>query len=135
MAFESIFVHDNRPAADLLVMKTDSPDPVTKGQPLTYSVAITNNSPGAAADVQLTDTLPANVQFVSATSTAGSCTQSSSTVACNLGDLSKGASVTVTIIVTPKKPGTLTNTVQVNSISADPNPANNKDTEQTTVVR
>ena len=130
-----IFVHDDRPAADLSVTKSDSPDPVTRGAELTYSIVVTNNGPGSAASVQLTDSLPVNVQFVSATSTAGSCAQTGSTVTCNLGDLSSGSSVTVTIIVTPKKAGTITNTAQVTSISPDPNAANNTDTEETTVVR
>jgi uncharacterized repeat protein (TIGR01451 family) len=130
-----IFVHDDRTAADLSVTKSDSPDPVTKGSPLTYSVVVTNSGPGSATGVQLTDRLPANAQFVSATSTAGSCTQSGGTVSCNLGVLNNAASVTVTIIVTPKKPGTLTNTAQVNSNSPDPNTANNIDTEDTIVVR
>src|SRR5687768_10652485 len=130
-----IFVHDDRPAADLSVAKSDSPDPVSKGAQLTYSIVVTNHGPGSAAAVQLTDSLPANVQFVSATSAAGSCTQTGSTVACNLGDLSNGTSVTVTIIVTPKKVGTITNTAQLSSISPDPNPANNMDTETTVVSR
>jgi uncharacterized repeat protein (TIGR01451 family) len=130
-----IFAHDDRPAADLSVTKSDSPDPVSRGAQLIYSIVVTNNGPGSAAGVQLTDTLPANMPFVSATSTAGSCSQSSGIVVCNLGDMSSSASVTVTIIVTPKKAGTLTNTAQVNSISPDPNAANNIDTEATTVVR
>ena len=115
--------------------KSDSPDPVSKGAPLTYSVVVTNNGPGSAAGVQLSDSLPANVQFVSAASTAGSCTMTGSTVSCNLGSLSNGASATVTIIVTPKKAGTLTNTANVSSSTSDPNPANNTDTEQTVVSR
>jgi uncharacterized repeat protein (TIGR01451 family) len=129
-----IFAHDNRPTADISVTKSDSSDPATKGARLTYSVVVTNNGLGSAEDVQLTDVLPANVQFVSAASTAGSCTQTGGTVACNLGDLSNGASVTVTIIVTPKKVGTIVNTAQVSSLSPDPNSANNTATEETTVV-
>jgi uncharacterized repeat protein (TIGR01451 family) len=130
-----IFVHDDRAAADLSLTKSDSPDPVSRGGTLIYSIVVTNNGPGSAAGVQLTDALPANVQFVSAASTAGSCTQTGGTVACNLGDLSNGTSVTVTIIVTPKKVGTLSNTAQVSSISPDPNPVNNTDTETTMVTR
>ena len=129
-----IFVHDDRPAADLSVVKSDSPDPVSKGAALMYSIVVTNNGPGSAGGVQLTDSLPANVQFVSVVSTAGSCAQSGSTVACDLGELSNSTSVTVTIIVRPKKAGIIANTAHVNSISPDPNPANNTDTEQTTVV-
>jgi uncharacterized repeat protein (TIGR01451 family) len=117
------------------VAKSDSPDPVTKGAQLTYSIVVTNSGSGLASGVQLTDSLPANVQFVSATSTAGSCAQSGSTVACSLGDLNNGVSVTVTIIVMPKRTGTITNTAQVSSMSPDPNATNNTDTEQTTVVR
>src|SRR5688572_5220620 len=130
-----IFVHDDRAAADLSVTKFDSPDPVSRGAELTYSVVVTNNGPGSAAGVQLTDSLPANVQFVSAASIAGSCAQTGTTVTCNLGQVSNGASVNVTIIVTPKKTGTITNTVQVSSGSPDPNPSNNTDTEQTVVSR
>jgi len=130
-----IFAHDDRSAADLAVTKSDSPEPVSKGAALTYNIVVTNNGPGSAAGVQLTDSLPANVQFVSAASTAGSCAHTGSTVACNLGQVSNGASVNVTIIVTPKKTGTITNTVQVSSGSPDPNPSNNTDTEQTVVSR
>src|SRR5688572_1347220 len=130
-----IFAHDDRSAADLAVTKSDSPEPVSKGAALTYNIVVTNNDPGSAAGVQLTVSLPANVQFVSAASTAGSCAQPGSTVACNLGQVSNGASVNVTIIVTPKKTGTITNTVQVSSGSPDPNPSNNTDTEQTVVSR
>ena len=130
-----IFVHDDHAAADLSVTKSDSPDPVSKGAALTYSIVVTNNGPGSAAGVELTDSLPANVQFVSAASTAGSCAPTGSTVACDLGSLSNGTSVTVTIIVTPKKVGTLTNTVHASSIASDPNEANNTATEQTVVTR
>jgi uncharacterized repeat protein (TIGR01451 family) len=130
-----IFVHDDRPAADLSVTKSDSPDPVSRGAELTYNIVVTNNGPGSAASVQLTDTLPVNVQFVSATSAVGSCVQAGGTVVCDLGDLSNSSSVTVTIVVKPKRAGTITNTAQVNSLSPDPNSDNNTDTEQTTIVR
>lgn len=130
-----LFLHDDRPPADLSVVKSDSPDPVSRRAQLTYSVVVTNNGPSSAANVQLTDTLPADVEFVSVTATAGSCTQTENTVGCSLGDLSNGSSVTVTIIVTANKVGTLTNTAQVDSISPDPNSANNTDTEETIVVR
>ena len=41
-------------------------EPGWRGFALTDAVFVTNNGPGAASNVQLTDTLPANVQFVSA---------------------------------------------------------------------
>jgi uncharacterized repeat protein (TIGR01451 family) len=130
-----IFVHDERPAADLAVTKSDSPDPVAKGANLTYTAVVMNNGPAQATGVTLTDVLPTNVRFVSVTSTAGSCTQAGGTVTCNLGGLSNGSSATVTIVVRPKKVGTLTNTAQVSSSSPDSNQANNADTETTVISR
>jgi len=48
--------------------------------------------------------------------------------------LASSATTTVTIVVTPKKVGTITNTAQVRSLSPDPNQANNTATEATTVT-
>ena len=128
-----IFVHDERPAADLAVAVSDSPDPVSKGATLTYSVAVTNQGPASSVAVQLTDQLPAGVRFVSVTSSAGSCAQAGGTVTCSLGDIASGDNVTVTITVTPRKAGTVTNTAQVSSQSPDPNSTNNTDTEETVI--
>jgi uncharacterized repeat protein (TIGR01451 family) len=53
---------------DLSVNKTDSPDPVTVGQDLVYTVTVINNSGLDEGDsVDLTDTLPPTVTFVSVT--------------------------------------------------------------------
>ena len=88
---------------DLTLMKTDSPDPVVAGNNVTYTLTVTNNGPDPAAAVMLTDTLPTGVNFVSATPSnapAGTCMQAAGTVTCNLGTMSSGASITVTIVVT-----------------------------------
>src|SRR5262245_55998558 len=82
----------------------------------------------------VTDTLPAGVGFVSATASQGSCSQASGTVTCTLGGLGNGATATVTITVTaPGQAGTITNTAAVSGLPADPNGANDSDTEQTTM--
>jgi uncharacterized repeat protein (TIGR01451 family) len=52
-------------SADLVVTKTDSPDPVYYLNNLTYSISITNNGPSDAQTVALSDTLPAGTTFVS----------------------------------------------------------------------
>ena len=57
--------------ADLSITKTDSPDPVTAGKNLTYTVQVTNGGPSTASAVTVTDTLPAGVTFVSATPPLG----------------------------------------------------------------
>jgi uncharacterized repeat protein (TIGR01451 family) len=123
--------------ADLVVSKSDAPDPVHVGQTLTYTITVTNEGPLAATGVTLTDTLPKNAGFGSAATTQGSCTvkPAKRLVTCNLGGVAAGATVTVTISVRPTSKGTISNTAQVAAASPpDPNSANNKDTEATTVV-
>jgi uncharacterized repeat protein (TIGR01451 family) len=129
-----IFVHDDRPAADLAVTKSDFPDPVSRGGTLTYSAVVTNQGPNPAVAVLLTDQLPGNVRFVSVTPSEN-CTQANGTVTCSLGDIANGAIETVMITVTPRRTGTVTNTAQVSSLSPDPNLANNTDSEDTVITR
>jgi uncharacterized repeat protein (TIGR01451 family) len=60
-------------AANLSVIKTGSPDPGFVNAPLTYAITITNAGPNPATGLRLIDTLPAGVNFVSATASQGSC--------------------------------------------------------------
>lgn len=110
--------------ADLSLTKTGSPNPVTVGSSLTYSVTVINHGPDAATGVVMTDTLPASVTLISATSGQGSGS-GTGTVTCTLGSLAKSAIATVTIIVTPKAAGTIGNTVNVTENEADPDMTNN----------
>jgi len=119
--------------ADLSVTKTGSPNPVTVGQNLTYTVIATNNGPSPATGATLTDTLPTGVTFVSVSSTQGSCAQAGGTVSCDLGNLAVSANATVTIVVTPTMAGMISNTVTVTANEPDPNPGNNTATQNTTV--
>ncbi len=121
------------PTADLAVTKTDSPDPVAVGSTLTYTVNVTNNGPADATGVILTDTLPAGVTFVSATSSQGSCTHSGGIVTCTLGTLANGATASVTITVTPTTTGILTNAASVTSATPDPQADNNNASTSTGV--
>ena len=125
--------HTTVGGADLEVSKHDDPDPVLVGETLTYTVVVTNHGPATTTAV-LTDTLPASVTFVSATTTAGSCGESDGTVTCMLGILGSGASATSTIQVIPTATGTITNSVSVTGDVADPDAGNNTATQHTTVV-
>ena len=118
-------------SADLSITKGDSPDPVTAGSSLTYTLTVHNAGPDSAAAVMVSDPLPARVTFVSATPSVGSCS-GTSTVTCSLGSLASGASATVTIVVSPSS-GPLSNTATVSSSTADPSSANNSATATTTV--
>ena len=121
--------------ADLELTKIDVPDPVIGGNPLTYTLTINNLGPGPATLVQLTDTLPASVIFVSATPSQGSCSETGGTVDCALGTLVGGAGATVSIVVTaPATAGTITNNASVSAVQSDPNSANNSASVDTAVM-
>jgi uncharacterized repeat protein (TIGR01451 family) len=119
-------------SADLSVTKSGAPDPVTVGSELTYTVAVSNAGPDAAAGVTVTDTLPGTVTFVSATPSQGTCS-GTATISCSLGTINASGSATVTIKVIPTTDADLSNTASASATTADPNAANNADTELTVV--
>jgi len=120
--------------ADLALTQTATPNPITAGQPLTYNLNVTNDGPGAATAVTVTDVLPGGATFVSAAAAQGSCTTSAGTVTCALGTLNAGQAVALTIVVRPATAGALSNTATVNATSVDPNAGNNTATTSVTVV-
>ncbi len=127
--------------ADLSVTKTDSPDPVATGAQLTYTIDVANAGPSDVASLTMTDTLPANVTFVSASGTGWTCARSGVTVTCTLPSLGVTAASPITIVVTaPLTNGAFSNTATITSVTTganninDPDPTNNTDTEQTTVT-
>lgn len=123
---------DRTRAADLAVVsKMDSPDPVTAGNNLTYTIRINNNGPDTATGVTLIDTLPQSVSFVSTTSPV--CSESGGSVTCNLGTLASADTATIVMVVTPTTAGTITNSVSVSSNELDPYKSNNTDVEDTTI--
>ncbi|HXU35479.1 MAG TPA: LamG-like jellyroll fold domain-containing protein, partial [Blastocatellia bacterium] len=122
--------NDDVATADLSVSKADSPDPVTAGNALTYTLTVSNAGPDAATNVVLTDTLPGSVTFVSAISSQGSCS-GTTTITCNLGSINNGANATVQIVVIPNSPGTITNSASATAAENDATPAT--DSEDTLV--
>lgn len=116
--------------ADLAVAKT-GPALVTQGHNLTYHLTATNNGPAAATGVAVTDTLPGNSTFVSA---SAGCTASAGVVTCVVGSLASGASASFDITVTAGSAGSsLTNTATVHGSQSDPVPGNNTATVVTTL--
>jgi uncharacterized repeat protein (TIGR01451 family) len=116
--------------ADLSITKVDSPDPVGVGGELTYRLRVRNLGPTDATGVIVTDTLPANVNFISASS---GCSRSGSTITCRIGDLRDGETALRLIRVRPTAPGKVSNTATVTSNETDPNSRNNTATTGTTV--
>jgi uncharacterized repeat protein (TIGR01451 family) len=112
--------------ADLSVAQDGTPDQVTIGNDLTYSVTVTNNGSDSATEVVLTDTLPNGLTFVSATPTQGSCIFSAPMVTCALDTLSNGSSIPITIVVTSTLTGSMKNILEVTGNVSDPYIVNNR---------
>jgi uncharacterized repeat protein (TIGR01451 family) len=124
--------------ANLGLTKSDSPDPVAVGDVLTYTIRVTNGGPAGATGVEVDDTLPANLTFVSVTASQGSCHRNGRHVLCDLGSIGFGTigdvtTPTVTIKVRPRREGNITNTASVDSVENDPVAANNTATATTKV--
>jgi uncharacterized repeat protein (TIGR01451 family) len=128
---------DDPREADLSIEKNDSPDPVGVDEPLTYTLTVTNedapNMAALASGVTVTDDLPSGVEFVSADASQGSCSESGGQVTCNIGDILRGDSETVTIVVRPQSAGSISNEASVDGVQPDPVSGNDSDTEGTTV--
>jgi uncharacterized repeat protein (TIGR01451 family) len=122
-------------SADLSVTNSGSPNPVYANTPLTYTMVVTNNGPAAATGVKLTDPFPANVTFVSASTTKGTVSHGNGVLTANIGDLANGDSATVTLVVLPNTNavGTLNDTATVTGDQADQNLGNNSATATVTV--
>jgi uncharacterized repeat protein (TIGR01451 family) len=88
----------NTDQANLAVTVTDSPDSIVADNDLTYVVTITNNGPQTAHELRLRDRLAPETEFVSATTSQGTCTQSEGRLICNLDPLASSATATVTIV-------------------------------------
>jgi uncharacterized repeat protein (TIGR01451 family) len=91
---------------------------------LTYTVTVTNAGPSTASSLVVTDSLPASVTFVSAVPSA-TTNASNQVIWSSLGNLTSGASTTLTLIVTAPASGVLSNSVTAGSPTGDPTPTNN----------
>jgi uncharacterized repeat protein (TIGR01451 family) len=96
--------------ADLSISKSDTPpngpDPVTAGNDVSYAIDLTNNGPDDSTGVAVTDDLPSEASFVSATGLGWSCDPDSEshTVFCTRNSLAAGHTSTINLIV--KSPST-----------------------------
>lgn len=132
------------PHADLSITKTHSPDPVVAGSQLTWHLTVKNNGPDAAANVTVTDTLPAQVTYLTNNlNPPAGCTAAGQVVTCNLGDLDNGQTLAfdiVTLVQSDTVVGSggatsITNNATVSSGAVlDSNQANNN-ASNTAVVR
>ena len=123
--FDNVQLYDPTQVADVRLAVQESEDPVAPGSNLVYRLLVTNAGPRAAADVVISNRLPAGVGFVSAESSQGTCSQETEVVTCWLGGLASGGTATVSIVVVPAAPGVLTNRCGLTNSTFDPVRTNN----------
>ncbi len=117
-----------RRIADLYVNKA-GPGTADSGATLVYTLTYGNAGPNATpGNVNVVDTLPVSATFVSA-SAGGVYNSTTRTVTWNVGTLASGVSGTLSLVLSANSnlPAltVLTNTVAIEAIPQDANPANN----------
>jgi uncharacterized repeat protein (TIGR01451 family) len=138
IAFFGIDAQAQQPTdANLSLLKVDLRDPVVAGQDSQrYVLQVSNAGPDTATNVVLTDVLPPDVGFLLVLTTQGSCSESGGVVTCMLGSVLVDAPAFVEIEVTipASVVGTIANSAIVSADQVDPDPADNTDAEETTVL-
>jgi uncharacterized repeat protein (TIGR01451 family) len=86
-------------AEDMHIAMAGSQSTVIVGDNITYAITVTENGPSGTMNASVTDVLPVGVTFVSATSSQGTCS-GTSTVTCNLGSMSASSIATISLVVT-----------------------------------
>jgi uncharacterized repeat protein (TIGR01451 family)/fimbrial isopeptide formation D2 family protein len=126
--------------ADVEIAKQNDPaNIVVAGEVLTYTLLFTNNGPSDAADVAITDTLPASVAFGGVVSVdppfGGSTVNGQTLVWTTSGVLTAGVggAIVLTVTVNSGASGELVNSVGITTSTPGDNPPNNEDTVTNTV--
>ncbi|HBL28122.1 MAG TPA: hypothetical protein DD490_14915, partial [Acidobacteria bacterium] len=120
------------PRADLAITKTTALTIATPGEPVTYTLTVTNLGPSNATGLTVLDTVPTTLQNPSWTcvaSTGSSCAAGGSGNLNTTANLAAGGTLTYTLTATLAKTatGTLTNTASVTAPAGttDPQAGNN----------
>jgi CSLREA domain-containing protein len=126
------FEYQGEANVDLVVTKTDQPDPVLAMANLTYTITVTNNGPFVAHGVILTDTLDSTVNFVSVDQMF--CSHFAGIITCSIPLLTAGQIVTITVVVTPNVAIPVSNEISVLSAPFETETTPGDNTANTTTV-
>jgi uncharacterized repeat protein (TIGR01451 family) len=137
-------VLSHAPCANLQLTMTDAPNPITIGDNVTYSLAVTNLGPDFATNVTVTNTLPSGMTLLSATPSTGTCVATStiptgtcvgtSAITCSLGTMTLSQTNTITIVAQATAAGTPINCASVTASGPDFDENNNTTAVNTSVV-
>jgi uncharacterized repeat protein (TIGR01451 family) len=123
-------------SADLKLTKAVDKTAAKVGDTLTYTLTATNDGPTNTTGVSVSDPLPAGLQPLTATSTAGTCSTAGQTVTCAIGALASGATAQVTItakVLPTAVASSLVNAATITGADPDPDSPDNSDQTTTTI--
>jgi len=106
--------------AGFRLSQSAAPAPVLVNDSLRYTLVVSNVGPYAVSDAALVDTLPEGVELLSVTNSQGTYSTAGNVVTCELGNLPVDSGVSLTITVTPRAVGSVTNVAVLSSAFADP---------------
>ncbi|MBP3791671.1 MAG: DUF11 domain-containing protein [Methanobrevibacter sp.] len=112
------------PVVDLEITKVVNTTKANVGEKVTYTITVTNKGPSNATGVKVTEKLSDLVKVVD----YGKADYDVGTNVWTVGDLAKGATATLNLVVEIINNGTVENFVAVNSTENDTNKSNNNDT-------
>ncbi len=107
---------------DLAVSQSMATNSLQSGQNLIYNLAVTNSGPQLAANIALTDTVPANVTFVSASPGA---TNLAGKIVFPIGLMAVGSVTNFALTLAPTNGTVFTNFASVGTITPETNTTNN----------
>jgi uncharacterized repeat protein (TIGR01451 family) len=122
--------------ADMSMVKT-GPASLAAGGTAVYVLTVINAGPSAAANVTVTDALPAGLTLLSASASSGNftlMTTSSSLTALALAMPVGTTNIVLTVALDDLLVGTVTNVARVSNTIGDPNPSNNSGTATSAVL-
>ncbi len=123
--FTQNYTYTTELTTDLSITKVANNATPNVGDNVTFTITATNNGPSDATGVVVNEALPSGYTLVSATPSTGTYTAPNWTI----GNLSNGASTTMTVVALVNASGTYANTVTISGNEPDPDPTDNTDTE------
>jgi uncharacterized repeat protein (TIGR01451 family) len=127
--FLTQIAHPGACAPDLVVRKTATPEPVSPGCAITYTIEVENVGVLPATQVVLTDDMPDVIALTQAIASQGTCS-GTDPVVCSVGTIAVGQKATITLTgsvaaaYSPTQPP-LVNTASATSFETDADPSNN----------
>ncbi|HQL78410.1 MAG TPA: S8 family serine peptidase, partial [Verrucomicrobiota bacterium] len=118
---------------DLALSLHASPEPVALSNTVTYTMTVANSGPALATGVVVTNLLPVQAAFVSASVSQGTVLNVGGVVSWSLGNLAVGANASAQIVANVVGGPTLLDQARVVSSQTDNYPPDNEATVTTTV--